>query len=52
MAEILTGRVIKGHLLIRGSSITQSGKVKAAEAQEHVRGKTNLKLVPGILVTS
>lgn len=33
MDEILTDRVIRGHILIRENSTSQSGKVRVAEAQ-------------------
>lgn len=47
MVEILTGGVIRGHLLIRGNSITQSRKVLVVEAQGTHERKDKFKASQG-----
>jgi len=46
MVEILPHRVIKGHFLIRGNCITQSGKAQVASQGTYER-KDKFKASPG-----
>lgn len=50
MDEILTDRVIRGHILIRGNSISQSGKMWIAEAQGSYEMKDKFEASQGRLV--